>query len=173
MKGLDDRLRELVAAVRSAYQPTQDHDALVRATIAELTGLEEPPARRASSSGGRPTRRSVFVAPPEPDPIPKPTVSPATEHALVAILDAPAEDGETIAMAFHRRESELRALFATLRLPEARALHARLANPVDGDGVAQTFGRLVRERRERLLVFLADARRREAVHPDASLRGAL
>ena len=47
---------------------------------------------------------------------------------------------------------------------EAEALHERLSTtPRADDRVAAQFGRLVLERRERLLAFLGDARRREAI----------
>lgn len=67
-----------------------------------------------------------------------------------------------MALAFRRKEHALGALFATLSVMEARALHARLSNPRPGDAVAARFATLVIERRARLLGGLAGARRREA-----------
>ncbi len=57
-------------------------------------------------------------------------------------------------------EPELAAALAALPIFDQRALHVRLANPRAGDRLAERFGRLVAERRARLLRFLGDARRR-------------
>jgi hypothetical protein len=94
--------------------------------------------------------------------------TPATKASscdahLLAILEAPRRDGETLAAGFARKERELASAFAALTIFDQRALHARLANPRIGDLLAEKFGRLVSERRERLLRFLGDARRRAAI----------
>jgi hypothetical protein len=81
---------------------------------------------------------------------------------LLGILAAPLELGETAQLGYLRKECELRAAFAALPVSTARALHARLASPRAGDTLAAKFSGLVVERKQRLLVFLADARRREA-----------
>lgn len=57
----------------------------------------------------------------------------------------------------------MRELFATLDARTARALHHRLALPRQHDALAELFGRFTVERRTRLLKFLEDTRRREAV----------
>lgn len=87
----------------------------------------------------------------------------APDGQLIAILDAPLAPGETSAAGFARKEHELGAVFATLSALDARTLHARLASPRPGDELANKFLRITAERRARLLTFLADARRREAV----------
>ena len=87
----------------------------------------------------------------------------APDAALIAILDSQLLPGETAAVGFHRKEVELGNAFAKLTVLESRALHARLANPRSGDALAEKFSRLTAERRARLLAFLADARRREAI----------
>ncbi len=71
--------------------------------------------------------------------------------------------GETAAAGFARKERELCAVLVQLSIQEARAVHQRLASPKVGDVLAEKFGRLTIERRTRLLAFVADARRREAV----------
>jgi hypothetical protein len=83
-----------------------------------------------------------------------------TEIRMIEILDTPAAPGETIEASYRRKEQEIGALLARLRAREALALHRRLTNATDP--LALRFGRMTRERRERLLAFLADARRREA-----------
>ena len=102
-----------------------------------------------------------YEPPPSPPPPPAP---PAIDDApLLAILDAPLLAGETAAAGFTRKERELAAAFAQLSVLAARGLHMRLANPRQGDALAEKFARLTIERRTRLLDFLADARRRAAI----------
>ena len=99
-------------------------------------------------------------------PSTRPTSS-AHDAALIAILEAPLHAGETALIGFARKEAELRSAFAALSVIESRALQARLANPRSGDLLAAAFMRLTAERRARLINFLADARRREALAPRA------
>ncbi|HEU0036389.1 MAG TPA: hypothetical protein VFQ53_37510 [Kofleriaceae bacterium] len=91
------------------------------------------------------------------------TVDRPIDPPLLAILEAPLALGETAAAGFARKEHELGNAFAQLSILEARTLHARLANPKTGDALAERFSRLTSERRNRLLAFLGDARRRAAV----------
>ena len=91
-----------------------------------------------------------------------PTV-PSLDSALIAILEAPLLPGETAFAGFARKEAELRSAFALLCVMESRALHARLACPRSDDQLAAVFMRLTADRRARLIYFLADARRREAL----------
>ncbi len=119
----------------------------------------------------RPERREMVTREPAPTSIaPRPTSprqSPArndgNDELFLAILDGAPLDGETIDGAFRRKERELGAAFAELGALDARTMHARLAHPRSGDVLAARFSRLVVERRGRLLAFLADARRREAL----------
>lgn len=119
----------------------------------------------------RPTRRP---GPPRPTPSVPSSVAPPLAVAppppprspdadLLAVLEASPEYGGTIELAFRRKEQSLMSLFSALSPRDALALHARLASPREDDALAARFARLVRERRERLLAFLADARRREAI----------
>jgi hypothetical protein len=88
--------------------------------------------------------------------------APATLDAqLTAILDTPLAPGETVMTGFDRKERELGGLLATLSVADCRALHARLQR--SSDPLARTFARLTSDRRIRLMNFLADARRREAI----------
>lgn len=104
--------------------------------------------------------------------IPEPTIAirppsaprPDTMDArLIALLDAPLVPGETAAGGYARKEQELGAVLATLSVLESRALHLRLTMLKSGDELANKFARLTIERRTRLLNFLADVRRREAI----------
>ncbi len=95
---------------------------------------------------------------------PPTAVVPDTSDAkLIAILDAPVALGESAHAGFQRKEHDLGALMGTLSALECRALHKRLDHPQRGDELANKFARLTIERRIRLLSFLADARRREAL----------
>ena len=93
----------------------------------------------------------------------QPTVASTLDARLLAILDAPLAPGETAKTGFARKESELLAVLATLPVLDARTLQARLSRPTTTDVLASTFARLTIERRTRLLSFLADVRRREAI----------
>ena len=85
------------------------------------------------------------------------------DAALLALLLSPLRAGETALLGHARKEAELRDAFAALSVLGARALHARLSACKADDAVALAFARLTLERRTRLLHFLADARRREAL----------
>jgi hypothetical protein len=85
------------------------------------------------------------------------------EAEIAAVIDALPLPGEQLAAAFRRKELTLGDLFARLSVVEARELHRRFTRSVADDALAVRFNRLVSERRARLLAFLADARRREAL----------
>jgi hypothetical protein len=89
-------------------------------------------------------------------------ISFAEEAALTAILAAPPE-GETYELSFRRKERAFVEYCASLPVVAAMALHRRLSNPRAGDVLASRFGQLVVERRNRILNFLAGARRRAAL----------
>lgn len=109
---------------------------------------------------------------PHPAPSPPargaPLLSPAVaadavDERLIEILDAPLAMGETAASGFLRKEQAIVAVLATLTVLESRALLARIRTARAGDRLVEKLGRLTAERRGRLLAFLADARRREAL----------
>jgi hypothetical protein len=87
----------------------------------------------------------------------------SVEDKLIAILSAPSLQGETAVIAFRRKEAELLAVCATLSPIESMQLARRLERAKEGDAVAAAFGRLIVERRQRIIRFLNDARRRVAV----------
>ena len=91
------------------------------------------------------------------------THASTNDAACISILDSALRPGETARTGFLRKEAELRDAFSRLPVAAQRALHARLANPSPGDQLAERFARLTHDRRTRLLTFLADARRREAL----------
>ena len=81
--------------------------------------------------------QSIFRDPPRPT-VP---LSGPHDQRLIAIVLAPLDAGETTHDGFRRKERELGAVFAALSLAEARALHARLANPRPADAVVACLGR--------------------------------
>jgi hypothetical protein len=85
------------------------------------------------------------------------------EQEILAVLDAPPQAHEQIAFAFQRKENELRVLFDRLTLEDSRELLRRLTLRVSGDCIADRMERLNADRRARLIAFLGDARRREAI----------
>ncbi len=95
-------------------------------------------------------------APSEADPTP---IAPAFEQQMLAILATAPAFGETIDAAYRRKERELGQLFGSVTRIEAIALHRRLSDPRGDDAVATHFGRLVVERRTRLLAVLSRVRR--------------
>ncbi|MEO8702532.1 MAG: hypothetical protein ABI867_20980 [Kofleriaceae bacterium] len=99
------------------------------------------------------TTPHLALAPPE--------VSVATTASLLAILAA-THPGETIAMAYQRKEHALASTIAALPVTEALALHRKLTQPSETSELVIQFNRLTIDRRGRLLAFIADARRREA-----------
>src|SRR5262249_9897253 len=94
----------------------------------------------------------------------------AVDERLIEILDAPLAMGETAASGFLRKEQAIVTVLATLTVLESRALLARIRTARAGDRLAAKLGRLTAERRGRLLAFLADARRREALQLARSCR---
>ena len=83
------------------------------------------------------------------------------EAEALAILTRSAPAGRSAAE-FGVKEAELTALFVRISVSESRELHQRLRVPHPDDTFAITFGRLVADRRARLLAFVGDARRRFA-----------
>jgi hypothetical protein len=103
---------------------------------------------------------SASLTSPSPSPSPSST---AADDALIAILQAPITDGETVAAGFARKEAEIRQVFGLLSVLESRAMYQRLSSPKAGDSLATAFMRLTADRRARLVQFLGDARRRHAL----------
>lgn len=85
------------------------------------------------------------------------------ETQLTQILASLPMPGETIELAYKRKEHEIGSVFASLSALESRALHERLTLARRDDALATQFSRLIEGRRLRLLAFLNDARRRDAI----------
>jgi hypothetical protein len=108
-----------------------------------------------------PWRRDA--APPANDAAPTNAIASAGwEREAIAILER-AIANESTAAGHARKEAELKELFGRLSIAESRGLHRRLTLPKEGDELARLIGRMVQDRRLRLVTFVADARRREAI----------
>lgn len=93
----------------------------------------------------------------------RPWQAVSNEAAILETLERPPLHGETLAVAYQRLEHQLAALLSALSIYEARELHRRLSHPTADDPIAARFARMIGERRQRLLTFLADAPRRAAL----------
>lgn len=91
----------------------------------------------------------------------RPAMDPDLDPRLLALLKPRHTPGAGAQLTFTILEQELTDLFAALSIDESRALYHRLRLPTAGDRVAALFGRLAPPRRERLVAYLADARRRQ------------
>lgn len=87
----------------------------------------------------------------------------AIDAELIAILDTPLLLDETALVGYARKEAAMLQILASLTVAESRALHARLVVAKPGDPLVDKLARFTTERRTRLIHFLADARRREAI----------
>ncbi|MEO8846457.1 MAG: hypothetical protein ABI591_12100, partial [Kofleriaceae bacterium] len=85
------------------------------------------------------------------------------ETQILAVLCRPRDVGESYAESNANREAALRAVFSELDVTRAVHLRRRLETPRADDLLWSSFQRLVVERRQRLLRFLGDARRRSAL----------
>lgn len=86
----------------------------------------------------------------------------ALESEILEAFDRPIV-GESMEIGYRRKERELMSTFAALSVLDAYELHRRLSVLVANDPIARRFQRLIVPRRERLLAFLRDARRRAAI----------
>lgn len=87
----------------------------------------------------------------------------AHEDAIVSVLMRPTPDGELPSESFRKKEHELGVLFAQLSAIDSYELDRRLTVKAADDPIASRFSRLVPERQARLVTFVRDARRREAL----------
>jgi hypothetical protein len=83
------------------------------------------------------------------------------DQRIIATIHAPM-DGVSAQTAYREKEHQLGAILAMLTVADAQSLHRRLTIPASDDPVAAAFARLTKDRRDRLVQFLADARRRAA-----------
>lgn len=100
-----------------------------------------------------------------PPPIP-PSAAPyhdPIDALLIAILEAPLGAGASTQACFVRKERELAEIFATLGGAASLAMQSRLTRCSPGDELAAKFARLTSDRRARLVHYLADVTRREAL----------
>lgn len=124
-----------------------------------MPALAVPPH---DASPGHEAPLAPAVAPASEDALPR-WRPVALEAELLAVLDAPAQYGETIEGTYTRKERELCAVCDRLTVADARVLFERLRLPAPDDPIVARLARWIERRRESVRTFLGDARRREAV----------
>ena len=134
-----DHERNLAPASASIFSGTTSHST----TVGPQRALKRPRLAASAASASR--------------------SAAAIDAALIAILDAPLRLGETALIGYARKEAEMLRILASLTVAESRALHARLVVAQPDDPLGGKLARFTADRRNRLVHFLADARRREAV----------
>lgn len=85
------------------------------------------------------------------------------EDEILSVLTRSPEPGERIEALFRWKEQELMSLFAQLNVHDSFELRRRLRLALSDDPIAKHFGRMISERRTRLVSFLEGARRRAAL----------
>lgn len=84
----------------------------------------------------------------------------SVDALLTAILVSPRREAESYVDTFRRKERELLHALGGRTAVESLALQRRLTTPRSGDVLAAEFSKLVVERRNRILLYLAECRRR-------------
>jgi hypothetical protein len=91
------------------------------------------------------------------------------EAEIVAIVSAPLTGGATVGYA--QKEALLRDVLEELSHAESRTLALRIRQGSPEDPLTPPFQRWTAERRARIVAFLEDSRRREALRRESDLRG--
>jgi hypothetical protein len=90
------------------------------------------------------------------------------EAQLVTILQAPADPALLASQDFARREVALYDVIETAPLIEVWQLHKRVSKALPDDCLASALARFAPDRRARVIAFMADARRRQALRARAA-----
>ncbi len=97
--------------------------------------------------------------PPGVQPARAATVAIPVEQQLIDLIVAPLRDHENCRTGNDRKEHEIAALLAQLTPVQSLALTKRLAINAANDPLVAAFGRLLIERRNRLVAYLERRRR--------------
>lgn len=81
------------------------------------------------------------------------------ESQLIATIEAPLQTNETSRVGHDRKEREVASLLAQLTPAQSLTLTKRLAANAPHDPLAAAFGRMLVERRNRLVAYLERLRR--------------
>lgn len=121
-------------------------------------------ATRAAAAPRITPRVEEPVVPPATPPAPPP-VAPESglEHLLIEILRAPADQTLTVREAYARKEQALCDVIAAAPFIEVWMLHKRVTIGRSDDQLVAALQRLSPERRTKVIAFMADARRRDAL----------
>ena len=90
--------------------------------------------------------------------------------AVMNALRAPLQPGATAQMANALKEQAIGTLLDQLTVDESRWLRKRLSRKDPSDALCKEFSMLMLERQQRLLQFLADAPRRDAIRSAKRVR---
>jgi hypothetical protein len=153
-------LTQLVEGVADNAGMTDNAVPTMRQRLQQLRSHEPHAVRSTAVVATAP----IANAEPVPSPCAEapPTASDIEQTVIEIILAAPPA-GVPAAHAHAHKEQQLRSVFAGLEVIDAWHLHRRLSNPAASDPLVAAFMRFVPDRRARLLAFLGDARRRQAL----------
>jgi hypothetical protein len=109
---------------------------------------------------------STVWTPPQGDdatPAVEPQLPQEVVDAVMDALRAPLQPGATAQMANAVKEQAIGMLLDQLTVSDSRWLRKRLIRKDPSDALSKEFALLMHERQQRLLQFLADAPRRDAI----------
>jgi hypothetical protein len=135
---------------------TETRRHIPKLTLVTAPANEESPLWIAPIEEGPPSTSQVLH-------VPIGSIPHEIEAKILAVLHRPRQLDESYAESSANRETELGALFAELDVTRAFHLRRRLETACADDPLWSSFQRLVVNRRQRLLRFLGDARRRSAL----------
>jgi hypothetical protein len=137
--------------------------------LAQLRAVEAGPALAAPVDKPRRIEivsDSTVCTPPQADdatPVVEPQLPQEVVDAVMDALRAPLQPGATAQMANALKEQAIGMLLDQLTVSESRWLRKRLIRKDPSDALSKEFSLLMHERQQRLLQFLADAPRRDAI----------
>ena len=145
------------------YIPTTTARPITPRALSIVPSIERAPAPATETAVWEAPVADARTAPPTTSALlgqqRAPEVSAELERAMIAIITAPLQIGESHATGATRREHELGTLFMQLAAIEALQVSRRLEIDGAADPLAIAFRRLTVERRQRLHAALANRRR--------------
>jgi hypothetical protein len=140
--------------------------------MARLAQLRAVEAGKAPAAPINKPRRMEIVSdstvwtPPQGDdatPVVEPQLPQEVVDTVMNALRAPLQPGATAQMANALKEQAIGMLLDQLTVSESRWMRKRLIRKDPSDALSKEFSLLMHERQQRLLQFLADAPRRDAI----------
>lgn len=128
------------AGAMSRSLDLQAHVSTIKQSATPVIAIWEPPGVAAAAKAAAPVAIPI-------------------EAALIATIERPLHPTELHRVGNDRKERELAALLETLTPVQSLALSTRLSAGIASDPLVIAFGRLIVERRNRLVAFLERRRR--------------